>query len=98
MQDEGAITSGEEGRDLRLGGGGAVGAAGHAGGGIAGDASAPRVGGLGRARIAGIRQGVARRHVHHHEGIEHHVEPTGRQFGDEAPEPGIGRRAAIGGG
>lgn len=89
--------AGEEGRDLIGGRGRTVRAAGVIGRGIAGDAPAPGIGGLHRAGPVRVRQGVAGRHIHHHEGIEHDREAAAHQLRHQPPEPDIGRRAAISG-
>ena len=62
---------------------------------IAGDAPAPGIGRLAGAAV-GIRQRVAGGHVHHHEGIEHDLEPARLQLLDQAHDALVGRRAAIG--
>ncbi|CAO4134848.1 hypothetical protein OFEAOIEE_LOCUS2585 [Methylorubrum extorquens] len=87
----------EEGRDLIGRAAGRVRASGPVGSGIAGDAPAPRVSRLRFTGSVRVRKGVAPRHIHHHEGIEHHREATAGQLRHQPPVPGIGRRTAIGG-
>ena len=56
---------------------------------MAGDAAAPGIGWLAGAAI-GIRQRVADRHIHHHERIEHHLEPALLQILDQADDGFVG--------
>jgi hypothetical protein len=96
VQHLAAVAAREEGGHLRVGRRGAVGAAGESGRRIAGDASAPGIGRLARAGHPGIGQGVAGRHVHHHERVEQHLEPAAHEVGHQPGEPGIRGRAAVG--
>lgn len=63
---------------------------------MAGDAPAPGIGGLSGAAI-GIGQVVAGGHVHHHEGIEHHLQAAILQIADQPDHGFVARSAAIGG-
>ncbi len=85
----------EEGRDLRRRHGGAVRAAGLAGGARAGDAAAPRQHRLVRRPGPGIAPAIAGELVHQHEGIEDRLHPPRRQRPDRFHHRGIGRRPAI---
>jgi hypothetical protein len=96
VQDLGVVAVGEEGRDLRVGRGASVRASRHARGRIAGDATPPGIGRLGRTGHAGIRQPVAGRHVHHHEGVEQHLQAAADQLGDQPGQAVVARGPAIG--
>ena len=84
-----------EGRHLGGGGGRAVGAGRPARPRKAGDAPAPGVRRLGRAAI-GIGQGIALRHIHHHERMQRHRQAARLQVAYRRDDRGVGRRAAIG--
>ena len=82
--------------DLTRGSRAAVGVTRPAGRRMAGDAAAPRIGGLPGAAIR-VRQRIVRRHVHHDERIERHLQPARLQGTDRRDHRAVRRRAAIGG-
>ncbi len=100
--DDGAVLEREVGRkgrpgeggDLRAGRSRAVGTAGLARRGHAGDAATPGIGCLPRRSIR-VGQRVVRRHVHHDEGIERDLEAAPLQLGDQGQHGRVGGRAAI---
>ena len=86
----------EQRRHLGGAGGGAVRRAGPARCRIAGDAAAPGESRLRRETGRRVRQGIALRHVHLHERIEHHGKTASAQVADRRHDGPVGRRAAEG--